>query len=438
VGTVGTAIALSSVVAAAACGARTSVDGIEQDASGAAPWALSDGGLAGADGSAIRDAYEPDATTSAETLDADEDEAAADAGVGSNVPGGDAGGSADGQADGPADGGACQSACVPGARVPQIVTTVSGLGPLSITADSTSVYWLGPSVGKVPLAGGSSTVLTTTNANGIAGQIVLGNGALYWVDTLLGTTVNEVPLGGGASIQLASSPGNAARIAVDATTAYWSDDQGTIRSVRIAGGTPSILASTPPSSSGNLQSTGTVPTAIAIDATTLYWTDAEGGLYSVPLGGGAATQLVADEPLPANTGVGFWVSGIVLDADNVYWTYCPAGSTTSGAVRKVAKAGGPVIDLVSGQDCPSSLAIDVTSVYWIEYREAKLMKTALASGDTTVLATCQPYSMVGPVVDSTSVYWATNCPGDELPPTPGGPPIVGSPNVMGAIEKVGK
>jgi hypothetical protein len=61
--------------------------------------------------------------------------------------------------------------------------------------------------------------------------------------------------------------------------------------------------------------------------------------------------------------------GIAVDANNVYWTnqgVCPDdGGPCSGAVMKVPVTGGTPVTLASGEYSPTSIAVDDTSVYWL-------------------------------------------------------------------------
>lgn len=67
-------------------------------------------------------------------------------------------------------------------------------------------------------------------------------------------------------------------------------------------------------------------------------------------------------------------------------------------------AGGTVTTLASGQADPDAIAVDATSVYWIDQHDGTVMKVPLGGGTTTTLASGQnaPRCIA---VDSKSVYW---------------------------------
>jgi hypothetical protein len=94
------------------------------------------------------------------------------------------------------------------------------------------------------------------------------------------------------------------------------------------------------------------PVRIAVNATSVYWTnDTDGGtVMRVPLGGGGAVTLATGQSSPYD---------IAVDATSVYWTN-PGG----GTVMSVPLSGGTATTLASGQSSPACVVVDSTSVYW--------------------------------------------------------------------------
>jgi hypothetical protein len=90
-------------------------------------------------------------------------------------------------------------------------------------------------------------------------------------------------------------------------------------------------------------------------------------------------------------------TAIALDGTSVYWL------DDAGTVSKVPKAGGAVTVLASGLVAPRDLAVDGTSVYWTE--SGKVRKVGVNGGPVASLAE----GLSGPVgiaVDASGVYWA--------------------------------
>ena len=86
---------------------------------------------------------------------------------------------------------------------------------------------------------------------------------------------------------------------------------------------------------------------------------------------------------------------MAVDATSVYWINS-GPNLSSGAIMKVALAGGDPVTLASGQRDPRSIAVDATGVYWTNggsagtsIADGTVMKVALAGGDPVTLASGQ-------------------------------------------------
>jgi hypothetical protein len=83
-------------------------------------------------------------------------------------------------------------------------------------------------------------------------------------------------------------------------------------------------------------------------------------------------------------------------------------------VKRAPKAGGSIVTLATGQTLPEGIAVDGSSVYWVnsgtrDQPDGSIMKAPLAGGEPSVLASGQsgPYQIA---VDGANVYWT--CRGD--------------------------
>jgi hypothetical protein len=107
------------------------------------------------------------------------------------------------------------------------------------------------------------------------------------------------------------------------------------------------------------------PVRLAVDATSVYWT--AGGSQTVsraPKSGGTAkTDLATGIPAPFD---------IAVDASFAYFTSegTVANSFHDGSVARISLAGGvdagPPVLIASARSRPQALAIDATSIYWVE------------------------------------------------------------------------
>jgi hypothetical protein len=225
--------------------------------------------------------------------------------------------------------------------------------PGGIAVDATSVYFTGgqalaaggPGLFKVPLAGGVPVALATGFIND---PIALGAGAVYGSGTQdsAGTTIISTPLDGGTvrSVVPASALQQSFAtygITTDATSVYWTTFSApcAVMKAPLGGGAPVALATV---SSG-------AGSGIAVDASHVY-AGAGQTVVKIPLAGGA--------PVTLATSGG---QGIAIDESYVYFT----NFSSSGKVQKVAKSGGPAIVLATDQSMPWGIAVDATSVYWV-------------------------------------------------------------------------
>ena len=112
---------------------------------------------------------------------------------------------------------------------------------------------------------------------------------------------------------------------------------------------------------------------------------------------------------------------IAIDNTSVYWV---ENSNSSGAVKKVPIGGGSVTTLTSGLAEPDAIAVDSSYVYWIERNNGSngsIKKVPINGGSVTVLATGLNNAQNNIALDSNYIYY-----GDGV--TGGG----------GAIRKVSK
>jgi hypothetical protein len=283
---------------------------------------------------------------------------------------------------------------------PTGVTATAGSGQVSVSwssvvgATSYNVYW-STTNGVTPANGAK-----LTGAANPAVLTGLTNGTTYYFvvtavniagESSASTQVSATPSAVSSVTTLASGLSSAMGIAVDASNVYWTDAvKGQVNTVAISGGTVTTLTTG-----------GGEPWAVAVDSSSLYWTDASAGqINKIGKTGGAVTPLA--------TGVNPY--GIVVDSSNVYWIEGTA-TAGSGHVKKVSINGGTVTTLASGMSSQYSsvqaIAIDSSSVYWVDQQGGTVNKVDKNGGSVTVLASglSLPYSIA---VDSTSVYWTEN------------------------------
>jgi hypothetical protein len=141
------------------------------------------------------------------------------------------------------------------------------------------------------------------------------------------------------------------RLAIDANNAYWTNGDGTIRTVPLAGGTTTTLVT------GLSQ-----PIGIAVDAQDVYAASQDGRIVSAPLSGAATLTVLAQmQPNPY---------ALAVDATNVYWSNVASGAG-NGSIMACAKAGCGQMPttLASGLHVqyPYGLTAAGGNVYWTSF-----------------------------------------------------------------------
>jgi hypothetical protein len=194
-----------------------------------------------------------------------------------------------------------------------------------LVIDTTTAYYCSSAEGtvkKVPLAGGQPVTLfarETTNDASPNALAVDATGIYVGFDAFLPSkqSISKISLAGDPPATLVAGV-SAVDLVLDATDIYFADGQ-TLQKVPLAGGTPTVLAR---ESAWRL----------ALDATTIYWTDPFAKtIKKMPKSGGTPVTLAVNQVDP-------W--SIAVDATHVYWAN--RGKATlddppDGTIMRVAK-----------------------------------------------------------------------------------------------------
>jgi hypothetical protein len=290
--------------------------------------------------------------------------------------------------------------CISGRCLDVLATGQRGFD-IAVNADG--VYWtnwsyIATGVLGVPLDGGAPRVIATDQ--GGASALAVDSSRAYWSD-FSGNAVLTSTLDGGAPTTLATGLAvSSDDLLVDATRVFWLENE--ILSMPLAGGSPTVLVSSPGSSSASIQ-------RFAIDQRNVYWIQYENlpssvtTVLSAPLAGGQPVTIAAVQEQGAC---------IATDGTNVYWaTSSTQGvsiwkaptASDAGAATKLSSGGLP------GSDC-AEMVVDTSSVYWVEgYKATALgVDKVPVDGGPNVTLVSQQAGAYQIAVDDTSLYFLAN------------------------------
>jgi hypothetical protein len=139
------------------------------------------------------------------------------------------------------------------------------------------------------------------------------------------------------------------------------------------------------------------PKRIAVDESSVYWTVGgntygDGKVRRIAKAGGVVETLATGLKLPQD---------VAVDATTVFWI--ETGSGADGSLQSREKAGGPPKVLVGGLKNPSALALDNDYAYVAEFECGSISRVPKAGGAPQVVTTaCDAASLM---VSGSSVFW---------------------------------
>jgi hypothetical protein len=246
----------------------------------------------------------------------------------------------------------------------------SQTSPHGMASDGTNLFFANQgtasilgSIQRIPVGGGNATPIATSQSGPL--DVVLDATNVYWTNSGDGSVWKSDKLTP-SPIKLAGPNGqnHAAFLRVDATNVYFTDSvAGTVNKVPIATGAVTAI-SAPVTGAGHL----------AIDSTTAYFSSrgsASAALMSIALSANAGTPNQLVPSLPS-------LNGIETDGTSIWFaeaTNVQPFQPNSGEIHRVTTAGTGNKPLAAQQNQPNCIAIDATSVYWINAGGGTISKT---------------------------------------------------------------
>jgi len=249
------------------------------------------------------------------------------------------------------------------------------------------------------------------------GRLAINANDAYWTNG--DGTIRSVPLAGGTTVTLATGLSQPMGIAVDAQNVYAVSQDGRIVSAPLSGaGTVTVLAQTQPN-----------PYALAIDATNVYWSNVATGAGN---GSIMACAKAGCGQAPTTLASGIHVQypyGLTVSGGNVYWTSFNFG----GEIDVVPTTGGTSTTFSSNLGYPYELAIAGSVTLAVLYGQGgSIALVPNGGGSATSLAGGQSFPTEG-TTDGTSAYWTLTMPSGE-----NGATLVKAPLATGQVEVLAK
>jgi hypothetical protein len=282
---------------------------------------------------------------------------------------------------------------------PTTITTTSFQPIDTMVRDASYLYWAegrfpDPGVIKrIPLAGGAIEEIYTV-ANGITGNLIIVGSNLIVAEIVYPYPYNyrllKIPVGGGSATVLTTLAQDPVpfKMATDATTIYWFDGAGVFSM---------------PSSSGSVTQLASISTSafdLAVDSSSVIWLEkggsAAGTIYEVPLGGGSQSTLATDLFTP-------YGGALAIGANRIFIAEGDPNITWYGRIAQVPRSGGAVTPFVTGITASNDpMVTDGTNVYAVD--GWRILKIPSGGGPSETL-TRSDFYIEDLVTDGTYVYW---------------------------------
>jgi hypothetical protein len=239
------------------------------------------------------------------------------------------------------------------ASAPDVLVAVPDGTPTALAIGSNGVYWTESDSGRVRY------VASTADAGAAPAATMAGQGG---VSALGIGTSNSV---GGELV-------------------VWTHDAGAIT---IA---PTNISQTAPVASGQAPVIG-----VGVSGFEAFWASA--GTINAIRGAGSAPAADIVTALPD-------LRAIVVDASHLYWT------TGTGRVENSTHTGGSRVTIL-GEGEPVAIAVDATTMYWVNIGDGRLRSVSISGGVPATLASAQRRPKAIAVAGAV-IYWVNETDGE--------------------------
>ena len=244
--------------------------------------------------------------------------------------------------------------------------------------------------------GACDSIVLSTQFNP-PGRLAIDSSNVYW--TNIDGSIKSVPTAGGTTATLAQGLGSGMGIAVDSQNVYAVSQDGRIVSAPLSGSMAvTVLAASQPN-----------PYALTIDSTNVYWSTTGSGAGNGTIMSCAKTGC---NQAPTTLASGIHVQypyGLLVNGGNVYWTSFNFG----GEINKVPTTGGSFTTFSSGLGYPYEISSAGSIMMVVLYGQGGVIATVPMSGGTASnIVGGQSFPTEG-TTDGVSAYWTLTIPNNE-------------------------
>jgi hypothetical protein len=190
--------------------------------------------------------------------------------------------------------------------------------------------------------------------------VAAGGGSVYWTDAAHGTVMGA-PAAGGTPMMLASGQDAPTEIGLYGDTLYWLNHAGdrALMKVAAAGGTPAVIATSPPTADAAPNLVGIRGFTVGADGTVYYSSDS--AVYAVPAAGGAPSPVVE---YAVGAPVGLAIEGPTLVITNSLSTYIDAAAVGTGMAASCGGEKDPCKIARSEEQLLAPIYVQGGRAYW--------------------------------------------------------------------------
>jgi hypothetical protein len=291
--------------------------------------------------------------------------------------------------------------CVAGTCQPVALGSFTGAKYLALSQDSVYVTEQGSAMDMKAVSKDGGTPVTIVPSGTFTGyplDLFVGSQRVYWANDVL-TNVYSVDLdGGGPATAFSGTATIPRRLASDGVDLYWTVATGGAAGLE-PGVQRGVLPAGSPSTYGeDIQSDGD---DLAVNGDGVFWLAASASAsYVAFVPRTCAVTPCVGQVLYTQSNNNAALQAIAADDSGVYF-----GDNAQGLLLGLATDGGTTALALTSMDPVESLALDTTTLYWVDGQAGGTVKSVMRSGHGLTTLAKQRQSPHSVAVDAKAIYW---------------------------------